>query len=302
MKITKVITLFAYADAFTWLGVRNQESFTCGSTALGRVQKRLCARHEKFAPAIKAAASESIKLCKETMSGERWGCAGVHKLPYLARGLKKSTAEAAFLHGLSSGQLIASLYRLCQSGTIGHCEKNEVEQFAQQFTNVASMIKDKKSVQDIELHNSKVGRALAWGSKNKICKCHGQSGSCSMKTCWETAPRADVISKKALEKYSKSVKVQLDNDDIAIPTELKRTIARNRFLYLEEADDFCKTTSGRICQMSESSTSSHCDSLCCGRGEVKREKMVVENECIFVWPDQIKCTPKAKKETSYVCK
>ena len=300
MKFSKAITLFASIEAFTWLGIQNQESFSCESTSLGRVQKRLCSRHEKFAPAIKAAAAQSIKLCQERMSGERWGCAGVQKLPHLPRGLKKSTSESAFLHGLSSGQLIASLYRLCQSGTI-KCEPNEVVKFAQQFTNVASLAK-KKSVKDVELHNAKVGRALAWSSKNKICKCHGQSGSCSMKTCWETAPQAGAISHQALEKYSKSVKVNVDNFDAAIPTELKRTIARNRFLHLEEADDFCKITSGRICQISDPTKSSFCDSLCCGRGEIKKEKIIVKNECSYVWPDQVKCTPRANKQISYICK
>ena len=309
MKISNILFLLSQTKAISWVGIGNNrdqsETSICESTSLSHIQKRLCARNSKYAPGIQRAATQTISKCKSGMSGEKWGCQGIEKLPKMSKTISSSTAESAYLHSLASGQLIGQLYRLCASGAIGECISNEIEEFTNQFTSVISLVKNigKKSLVDIELHNNKVGREMAWGARNKICKCHGQSGSCSVKTCYETSPRSEDISKIALEKYEKSVRVELAHENAAVPTQLKN-IAKNRLLYIDARDDFCsnESTKGRTCQLDNILESSHCDKLCCGRGGIRSEKMVLENECVFTWPDKIRCTPVAIKKVENICR
>ena len=109
---------------------------------------------------------------------------------------------------VSSAQLMySSMYRLCESGTIGKCGKNTIQQFVTEFTDAVSLRHKTRSAAQVEMHNAKVGRETAWASKGTICKCHGQSGSCTQKTCWRTAPDDNVVRQKLTMKYDSAAKI-----------------------------------------------------------------------------------------------
>ena len=42
-----------------------------------------------------------------------------------------------------------------------------------------------------------------------MCKCHGMSGSCEMKTCWNSAPPFREVGTLIKEKYESAAKVQV---------------------------------------------------------------------------------------------
>lgn len=42
----------------------------------------------------------------------------------------------------------------------------------------------------------------------KDCKCHGVSGSCAMKTCWNSLPPFRVIGDVLMKKYMRARNVQ----------------------------------------------------------------------------------------------
>ena len=149
--------------------------------------------------------------------------------------LKKPTAESAYLHGLSSGQLITAVYKLCQSGSLGSdaglCDINHVSNFVTEFTSIMSLVKRKQSVAQIEIHNAKVGQKLAWKTQKNLCKCHGTSGSCTAKTCFETAPLAEHLGQLAFQKYSKSIGIQMPRN--SLPKEITNILANDDFLFVK---------------------------------------------------------------------
>ena len=55
----------------------------------------------------------------------------VQKLPFMTSSLKKPTPESAYLHGLSSGQLITAVHKLCLTGAIDSqkCDMENVTNF-----------------------------------------------------------------------------------------------------------------------------------------------------------------------------
>ena len=225
-------------ESFSWIGLANtgkdQSSGTlCDSTSLSFIQKRLCHANSQFQPALKSAAKHSVKICSESMSYNL--TKDVQKLPFMTSSLKKPTPESAYLHGLSSGQLITAVHKLCLTGAIDSqkCDMENVSNFVREFTSIMSIVKRKKSVGQIEIHNSKIGRGLAWKSQKSLCKCHGTSGSCLARTCWETAPLAEHLGKLAMEKYSNSIGIKIPRTSASIPREITNNLAKHDFLFIK---------------------------------------------------------------------
>ena len=253
MKIFKmIITFISGAESFSWIGLANQKPSSaanqkpCESSSLSFIQRRLCKMNSQFEPALAAAAKYSMKICSESMvdngnmvapTNRKWDSCfeDMKKLPFMNPKLKKPTAESAYLHGLSSGQLITAAYKLCQSGSISdsdaRCDINHVSNFVTEFTSIMSIVKRKKSVAEIEIHNAKIGQKLAWKTQKSLCKCHGTSGSCTIKTCFETAPLAEHLGKLAFEKYSKSIGIQMPRN--GLPSEITNLLANDDFLFVK---------------------------------------------------------------------
>ena len=241
MKLFKVIIAFiaTTTESFSWIGLANfgKESSSnslCDSTSLSFIQKRLCKMNSQFEPALNSAAKHSMKIASESMSHRM--SEDVQKLPFMTSTLKKPTPESAYLHGLSSGQLITAVHKLCLTGAVDSqsCDMENVSNFVTEFTSIMSLVKRKRSIGQIEIHNSKIGRGLAWKSQKSLCKCHGTSGSCLAKTCWETAPLAEHLGKLALEKYTNSIGIKVSRENTDIPKEITNNLAKDDFLFIKK--------------------------------------------------------------------
>ena len=247
MKIFKALIAFmtTSTESFSWIGIANRDSTSqqsiCDSSSLSFIQRRICKMNSEFEPALNRAAKHSMKICSKSAFGIENGtwsqeeCSNdISKLPFMSSKLKKATPESAFLHGLSSGQLITSVYKLCQSGSISttNCDINRVSNFVTEFTSIMSIVKRKKSVGQIEIHNSKIGRGLAWKTQKNLCKCHGTSGSCLAKTCWETAPLAEHLGELAIQKYSESIGIKMPKQNSNLPKEITNILAKDDFLFI----------------------------------------------------------------------
>ena len=241
MKLFKVIIAFiaTTTESFTWIGMANSgkeptSNSLCDSTSLSYIQKRLCKMNSQFEPALNRAAKHSMKICSESMSHKM--SEDVQKLPFMTSTLKKPTPESAYLHGLSSGQLITAVHKLCLTGAVDSqpCDMENVSNFVTEFTSVMSLVKRKRSFGQIEIHNSKIGRGLAWKSQKSLCKCHGTSGSCLAKTCWETAPLAEHLGKLAMEKYTNSIGIKVSRENTDLPKEITNNLAKDDFLFIKK--------------------------------------------------------------------
>lgn len=294
------ILLIAHVSAIGWLGITKTETDEfCQSESFDHIQKRLCERHSRFIPAIRHAAQSSIRECNNGMNSRRWGCKSLKSLPILKREMRTATVESAFVQALSSAQLTSSMYRLCESGTVGTCSRHNIQQFVTEFTDAVSIRHKTRAGAQIEMHNAKVGRETSWRSKGTICKCHGQSGSCTQKTCWRTAPDDKVVISKLTKKYDHAAKIFVGSD--SFPAELSRFVAHDRLLYTEPKRSYCQSTRGRTCEP-DSNKSDSCDKMCCNRGFIQKQKTIIDEYCRFIWPASVKCEPAIKTFTTYLCK
>lgn len=166
-----------------------------------------------------------------------------------------------------------------------------------------------------------------------VCRCHGVTTSCNMKTCQREISEFRVIGDALHKKYDNAVRVKLEKkndkkvskkaknvhlvvkrkkngdyrrDNSKLRSTNKRP-AIDTMVYLRDSPDYCVRnefpgTGGRECS-TESYGSDSCDELCCGRGY--RSMQVVTKSrcrCKFHWCCEIRCKECTKVETKHMCR
>lgn len=155
----------------------------------------------------------------------------------------------------------------------------------------------------------------------KNCKCHGVSGSCTVRVCWRTMPKMPLVSGELRRKFDGALRVKLNKSKTKLTRLSRGRRGKKRFtnsrrpsssslVYVINSPDFCKPdarygilgTYGRTCNKTSDGTDS-CSEMCCGRGynSVYRVKDVKCN-CTFIWCCQVKCDWCKKEWVDQTCK
>lgn len=145
-----------------------------------------------------------------------------------------------------------------------------------------------------------------------VCKCHGLSGSCTTKTCWQKVPPFREIGEMLKVKFDGAAKVIPGNDGKSIIPWMPsiKPPEKEDLVYYDESQDFCRMdrksgslgTSGRQCNATSIGVDG-CDLLCCGRGYTRRMVKVKEYcRCKFQWCCDVHCDTCIKRKVIYTCR
>ena len=78
---------------------------------------------------------------------------------------------------------------------------------------------------------------------SRACKCHGVSGSCSIKTCWRALPDFKVIGTQLKNLYANAVEVKRrkrNNKKIFVPLNPKiQRVSGHVLVYYTKSPDYC---------------------------------------------------------------
>ncbi|XP_076289083.1 protein Wnt-7b isoform X7 [Lasioglossum baleicum] len=131
--------------------------------------------------------------------------------------------EAAFTYAISSAGVTYAVTAACSRGNITACgceptvrTRKELPpngwewggcsadvtygmRFARRFLDAREVEGDARSL--MNLHNNKAGRKIVKALLQTECKCHGVSGSCTVRTCWRTLPSFRQIGDALMKKY-----------------------------------------------------------------------------------------------------
>ncbi|RZF42437.1 hypothetical protein LSTR_LSTR016395, partial [Laodelphax striatellus] len=157
------------------------------------------------------------------------------------------------------------------------------------------------------------------------CKCHGMSGSCTVKTCWMRLPNLRVVGDSLKDRFDGASRVMVGN---AGSTRVNAAGKKNRYnfqlkpynpehkppgpkdlVYLESSPGFCERnprlgiqgTHGRQCNDTSIGVDG-CDLMCCGRGYRTQEVLVTERcHCTFHWCCEVICKTCRSKKTVHTC-
>ncbi|XP_022912686.2 protein Wnt-11b-1-like [Onthophagus taurus] len=158
------------------------------------------------------------------------------------------------------------------------------------------MAKLKGHIATINLHNNKIGRKIILENLKTQCKCHGVSGSCSIKTCWKSLSSIDDIGEQLLRKFTTAKEIQKRHVLIE-GKDGERNLPKNELIYLMKSPDYCTKdeklgsvgTVGRRCNVTSNGTDS-CRQLCCGRGyRTVVEEKIERCQCKYYYCCYVKC-------------
>lgn len=144
------------------------------------------------------------------------------------------------------------------------------------------------------------------------CKCHGVSGSCSLKTCWRQLPDFRTVGDRLKDKYDGATKVVFNKRGTQLKSENSKynKPTKEDLIYLEDSPDYCDPnkvtgsfgTKGRECKKSSPGMDG-CKLMCCGRGYNTFKRKVKERcHCKFHWCCFVKCDVCEHIEDVHTCK
>jgi wnt family len=161
--------------------------------------------------------------------------------------------------------------------------------------------------------NNEAGRRILKRNTRPKCKCHGVSGSCTVKTCWMQLPTMRQVGNILQAKYRTARRIQInargnmqfDSDQQlgSLPKQEKgmgksrKSRAATELVFLDDSPDYCRAdraqgtmgTTGRVCVREPGAVNS-CDVLCCERGHNSyTEERLEKCDCKFQWCCQVVC-------------
>lgn len=164
----------------------------------------------------------------------------------------------------------------------------------------------------MNLHNYEAGRRAVYRLVKIECKCHGVSGSCSMKTCWLKLPSFREIGDYLKEKYDAAIEVRYEPRQNQLRARYRRFSkpTKDDLIYIDDSPNYCMPqsklgllgTQGRVCNKNSNGPDG-CRIMCCGRGYFIQKSIREEKcKCKFQWCCSVKCETCITEVETYICK
>nr|ALL53300.1 Wnt6 ligand [Thamnocephalus platyurus] len=288
---------------------------------------QICRKEQKILEEVNKGSLLATRECQYQFRHRKWNCTTQRKS--LKRILLTDTRETAFVNAIVSAGITSSVTQGCTNGNLIHCtcdsKKKVISQAedwewggcadnvqfgyrkSKQFLDSPHRKKDFRTL--VLLHNYEAGRLAIKKYMRLECKCHGLSGSCSLRTCWHKMPPFREVGTRLRDHYDGSFKVIPGNDGKSIISEAKPHTKEN-LVYSENSPDFCipskKTgslgTQGRSCNATSRGIDG-CELLCCSRGHVTKVSKVETNcRCRFSWCCEVVCDTCVARSVRNFCK
>jgi len=336
-------------NAIKWIGLAKQGVRTWNQTkyctdskdvaGFTKYQIRLCKSHLELMAHLTHAATQMEQVCQGLFTERRWNCTSVTAAPALLADLTGGSREQAYVYSLASASLTHGISRACAQGATTKCSCGRLPDtrpsgdfkwggcsdnmafgvtFAQIFSEGTREPKKLSKRTVVNKHNNGVGRQIVTASLSTSCKCHGVSGSCSIKTCWKALPELNQIGSELQERYNVAIEVdnvrlKARNKDKDNPKSRKRRLVavggfkksfdENDLIYYTKSSDYCVPdrelgslgTYGREC-IKDHPGSKGCRSMCCGRGYTSHVVQIKQRcDCKYYWCCYVKCKTCTKK-------
>ncbi|XP_022253065.1 protein Wnt-4-like [Limulus polyphemus] len=297
-------------------------------------QRELCSLSYNILHTVSRGAKIGIEECQHQFQMSRWNCTTFNNISSVFGGiLAIKSREKAYVYAISSAGVAYSITRGCSTGELTVCGcDNRIRiqntrgrwewggcsedigfgsKFSRDFVDSGEDTSTEEGL--MNLHNNRAGRMALKKNMELLCKCHGVSGSCSMRVCWKQLKPFRQVGEWLTRKFDGATHVQIikKHDTLRLvpwKKDIKKP-SRKDLVYLEEAPDYCYRnetlgvlgTEGRRCN-NTSYGMDGCRLLCCGRGYHTVERVVEEKcNCKFEWCCRVVCEKCRFKREEHFC-
>ncbi|XP_064606530.1 protein Wnt-7b-like isoform X2 [Liolophura sinensis] len=304
-------------------------------------QRTICQSRPDAIVAIGEGAKLGISECQYQFRNKRWNCSNIGSGDSMFGHVHLvGSREAAFTYAISTAGVTYAVTQACSQGNLSNCgcDRSKKEgrfsaqgwkwggcsadityglKLARKFMDAREIEEDERSL--MNLHNNRAGRKAVKEKMRTECKCHGVSGSCTMKTCWTTLPSFRKIGEHLRMKYNKAKLVEpIKGRRARRPVFLTlkkskrphRKPRRSDIVYLEKSPNYCEYdlttgtlgTVGRKCNRSSTEIDG-CGLMCCGRGyNTHQYTRTWQCNCKFHWCCYVNCSTCSERTEEFTCK
>ncbi|KAF6020003.1 WNT8B [Bugula neritina] len=298
-----------------------------------------------FSKSAAAGGLMAVEECHHQFMWDQWNCPKESISLYSENHLPTAIREVAFLYSIISAGVMYTLTLNCSMGHFktcscdssksgskgdkdwnwGGCSDNVVfgEKASKQYIDNLETGVDERAI--VNLHNNEAGRRAVRRTLKLTCKCHGVSGSCSIRTCWKELPEFRTVGDYLKRKYFRAVMVDARNGQLRKGNSVQRRderdilqISKQDLVYLEHSPNFCTANSdygtsgaiGRACSRPSVRHSENrwerksCNRLCKSCGLKVKQVSVSETStcnCQFHWCCEVKCDNCTKIVEKFTC-
>ncbi|XP_077298090.1 wnt family member 1 wingless [Arctopsyche grandis] len=211
---------------------------------LRRRQLQLATDNPGVLMAVIKGANQAIQECQYQFRNRQWNCSvnNYEKRKNLfGKIVDKGCRETAFIYAITSAAVTYTVARACAEGSIESCTcdySHQVRAPAASQGSAAAGVRDwewggcsdnigygfrfsrafvdagergRNLREKMNLHNNEAGRAHVQTEMRQECKCHGMSGSCTVKTCWMRLPNFRAIGDHLKDRFDGASKVMVSN-------------------------------------------------------------------------------------------
>ncbi|XP_031369961.1 protein wingless-like isoform X4 [Apis dorsata] len=199
---------------------------------LRRKQRRLARENPGVLMAVARGANQAIAECQHQFRNRRWNCSTKNFLRgknLFGKIVDRGCRETAFIYAITSAAVTHSIARACSEGSIQSCSCDYTHQsrppsatrdwewggcsdnigygfkFSREFVDTGERGRNLR--EKMNLHNNEAGRAHVSSEMRQECKCHGMSGSCTVKTCWMRLPNFRVVGDNLKDRFDGASRV-----------------------------------------------------------------------------------------------
>ncbi|XP_013783194.2 protein Wnt-1-like [Limulus polyphemus] len=285
-------------------------------------QQDLCGLNHNVLITVGQGAKMGIKECQYQFRTNRWNCSTFNGIPNVfGEVLNVNSREKAFVFSISAAGVAYSITKACSTGALVDCGcdphirardtkgrwewggcSDDIKHgsiFAKDFVDSGE---DRDSPDGLmNIHNNRAGRKALRKNLEVLCKCHGVSGSCSVKVCWRRLKPFRFVGDWLSKRYDGATHVKTVQKRRKLRLRpFKNYIkqpSKKDLVYFDESPDYCNRndalgmlgTVGRLCNQSSYGVDG-CRLMCCGRGYQTVLRHVEEKcKCKFKWCCKVLC-------------
>ncbi|KAK2176774.1 hypothetical protein NP493_642g01003 [Ridgeia piscesae] len=282
-------------------------------------------------------AKMGVRECQRQFRRGRWNCTTSRRDPSVFGKLmlQVGSRETAFVYAITAAGVVHAVTKACSRGDIGNCACDPTRRgvsydsrgafswggcsdnvrFGRRFTRIFVDAKERR-VRDsrglMNVHNNRAGRRAVKKFMRMMCKCHGVSGSCTVRTCWLAMQNFRKVGDHLRRRYNGATEVMMNQDGarLVVANQNYKRPTRSDIVYLEASPDYCLYnpgtgslgTAGRECSKTSLGVDG-CDIMCCGRGyDTRTVKRKRKCHCKFHWCCFVKCSTCERWTNVYTCK